>query len=83
MVVRGTIRAWGNSLAVRIPRIVSEELGIKENSSISMSVREGLLVIRPTKGHRKSLDKMLKQISANNLPATKEAFGQAVGRESS
>ena len=82
MVVKGTIRAWGNSLALRIPKTVSEELGIEEDATISMAVEDGLLVITPTKGHRKSLDKMLKRITAENLPDTKESFGRPVGRES-
>jgi len=81
VVVKGTIRTWGNSLAVRIPKIVSEDLGIEANTTISMLVDDGLLVITPVSGRKKRLQKMLNQITRENLPDTKEPFGPPVGRE--
>jgi antitoxin MazE len=81
VVIKGTIRTWGNSLAVRIPKVVSEDLGIEENTQINMAVDDGLLVITPVSGRKKRLQKMLKQITRENLPDSKEPFGQSLGRE--
>jgi antitoxin component of MazEF toxin-antitoxin module len=42
------IRQWGNSLALRIPRQVCEQFGIKVNMKVDMRVTEesGEIVIR-------------------------------------
>ena len=79
--VKGTIRTWGDSLAVRIPKIISEDLGIEENTVINTAVDDGLLVITPVSGRKKRLQKMLKQITRENLPDSREPFGRSVGRE--
>lgn len=81
MAVRATIRTWGNSLALRIPKVVSRDLGIEKNSTIEMSVDDGLLVIAPVSGRKKRLQAMLKKITPENLPDRKEPFGRSVGRE--
>lgn len=81
MVIKGTIRTWGNSLAVRIPKIVSEDLGIEDNTLINMVVDDGLLVIKPVSGRKKRLQRMLKLITSENLPDSRSPFGQSVGRE--
>ena len=42
-----TVNRWGNSLSLRIPRIIVQDLGIKENSVVEMSVVNGKLVVIP------------------------------------
>ncbi len=81
MALKGTARKWGNSLAVRIPKTVCEDLGIVENAAISMLIDDGSLVITPVSGRNKRLQKALKRISRENLPDEKEPFGKSVGRE--
>ncbi len=81
MILKGTARKWGNSLAVRIPKTVSEDLGIEENAAISMLIDDGSLVITPVSGRKKRLQKALDRITHENLPDEKEPFGQSVGRE--
>ena len=79
--MRTTVQTWGNSLAVRIPRTVSEDLGIEKNTSINLMVDDGLLVITPISGRKARLKKMLMQITPDNLPDEKEPFGRPAGRE--
>jgi len=81
LILKGTARKWGNSLAVRIPKIVSEDLGIEENAAISMLIDDGSLVITPVSGRKKRLQKALNRITHENLPDEKEPFGKSVGRE--
>jgi antitoxin MazE len=79
--MKSTVQTWGNSLAVRIPKALSEDLGIKEDSSVNLSVEDGLLVITPNSGRRARLRKMLAMITPENMPDEKEPFGKRVGRE--
>lgn len=75
------MQTWGNSLALRIPKAVSEDLGFKKNSTVELKVDGGLLVVVPRSGRRARLQKLLAQITPENLHDKKEWFGQPVGRE--
>jgi len=79
--MKTTVQTWGNSLALRIPKVISEDLGIGKNSVIKMTVDDGILVITPVSGRKARLQKMLEKITPDNLPAEKEPFGPSVGRE--
>lgn len=39
------IQKWGNSLALRIPKIFADGIGLKENSSVKVSLDNGKIVI--------------------------------------
>lgn len=73
---------WGNSLAVRIPRHVAQELGLKPDDTIEASVREGRIVLaRAAKPRRRlTLDELLPKITKKNLHRA-AATGPARGRE--
>ena len=36
---------WGNSLALRVPKVVAQEIGAGDGKTAEMSVRDGKLVI--------------------------------------
>ena len=38
--MKTTVRKWGNSLAVRIPKAISEELSIDEKTEMEMVARD-------------------------------------------
>ena len=42
-----TVAKWGNSLAIRIPKHISDRIELKEGMSISIDVRENNIVITP------------------------------------
>jgi antitoxin MazE len=42
-----TIKRWGNSLAVRIPASLAEELHLREDQEVDMVVADGALVATP------------------------------------
>ena len=46
MGVRSHVARWGNSLAVRIPKPVAEQWGVREGSSVEMDPRDDQLVMR-------------------------------------
>lgn len=75
-----TIRKWGNSLGLRIPKNLAEDVQIKEGSSVQLSVRKGRLVVTPLKGKEYSLEELVADIKPSNLHEEQE-FGAHTGRE--
>jgi antitoxin MazE len=55
------IKRWGNSLALRIPKDVSQSLGLMEGSRVEVSLERGKLVIAPKKN---KLEQLLKELEA-------------------
>jgi antitoxin component of MazEF toxin-antitoxin module len=45
--MKTTAQKWGNSLAIRVPKRVAEEAGLREKDPVDIEVREGMLVVRP------------------------------------
>lgn len=60
---KGKISKWGNSLALRIPQSVAEELGVKENTTVYLTVENKNLYIRK----KLSLDEMLETVTPDNV----------------
>ena len=38
---------WGNSLAVRIPKALADEIGAREGKAAEITIEDGALVLRP------------------------------------
>ncbi|MGE0083420.1 MAG: AbrB/MazE/SpoVT family DNA-binding domain-containing protein [Desulfococcaceae bacterium] len=62
-----SIKKWGNSLAVRIPRTFTNEMKIKDGSRVSLESANGMLYLKPAKKY--SLDELIEKIDENNLHA--------------
>lgn len=54
-----TIRKWGNSQGVRLPKDVINRAGLKENDNVEISVINGIITIRKTKPKHLSLQERL------------------------
>lgn len=74
------VQRWGNSLALRIPKLLAEEAGLKDNSPVQLALRDKLLVIVPIRKPDISLDALLAQVTTNNLHSEVQT-GPAVGGE--
>ena len=44
-----TVAKWGNSLAIRIPKHISDRIELKEGMTISIDIDENNIVITPEK----------------------------------
>jgi antitoxin MazE len=73
------IQKWGNSLAIRIPKPFAIEVGLEQNSTVSVSVIDGKLVLEPVKPVY-TLVELLAQVTPENLHQEVET-GAAVGSE--
>ena len=74
------IKKWGNSLALRIPKLLAEQLGIKTDSEVEIAVEDGQMMIRPLPEPTLTLEELLAQITDENLHEEVET-GTAVGGE--
>lgn len=72
-----TIAKWGNSLGLRVPKPIAEQLGLREGSTVSLTIENGQLVVTPA---RRSLDDLLADITPENLHGEIDD-GIAVGQE--
>lgn len=57
---------WGNSLAVRIPKPVAEEAGLREGDPITIEAAEGRIQLRRRKQRAPTLRELVSQITSEN-----------------
>lgn len=72
-----TLQKWGNSVGLRVPKPLLEQLGLKEGSEVDLAVEGNRLVI---KKRRPTLAELLAQCRPENRPDPID-FGPPVGRE--
>lgn len=80
---RIVISRWGNSSAIRLPKSVMEELGLKDGETIEMTVEHGKAVLAPTKPGKITLDWIISEmqrLGPENEPETVD-WGPDVGTE--
>ena len=74
------VQKWGNSLGVRIPRGLAEEVGLGAGTEVSLTAKDGELVLRPTVPSRLRLSDLLAGVTTENIHAAVDT-GDAVGAE--
>ncbi len=47
--MQSTISKWGNSLALRLPRHITEEANLTDGSSVNVEVEDGAIRITPAR----------------------------------
>jgi antitoxin MazE len=78
--VKTRVRKWGNSLALRIPKSVATEVGLREGLAVDIAVIGGKLVVQPDTVESLRLDDLLRGVTAENLHHEWNA-GRAAGKE--
>jgi antitoxin MazE len=77
-----TVQKWGNSLGIRIPKSVAEQVGLENGTRVEFETKNGVLTIRPSHRRRRKykLSELLAKMKGPNPHG--EAFpGGPVGRE--
>lgn len=78
--MQARVQKWGNSLALRIPKLLADEVGLTENSAVELSLRDNELVIAPVVKTGFTLADLLAQVTDANLHREVDT-GPAVGGE--
>jgi len=74
------IKKWGNSLALRIPKLLALDANLKLNKLVDISFDKGSIIITPIDEKEYSLGKLLEGVSKNNLHGEFDT-GTPVGKE--
>lgn len=67
--MRGFIKKWGNSAAVRLPSVMMKALKLEFDSAVELKVENDTIVIEPLRSQEYILARLLTTINANNLHA--------------
>ena len=78
--MQSRVKKWGNSLAVRIPKPLAEEVGLEDDAPVELSLADGKLVVSPLAEPMFRLEELLAQVTEENLHREVDA-GPAVGVE--
>ena len=78
--MRTRVQKWGNSLAVRIPKVLAREVSLDKDAEVELRVESGRLVLRKITAPDYSLEELLAGITPKNLHDEAET-GSRTGRE--
>ncbi|GMO66494.1 MAG: AbrB/MazE/SpoVT family DNA-binding domain-containing protein [Treponemataceae bacterium] len=76
--MEAVIRKWGNSLGIRIPRLIARQLSLKDGSCVDIKDTGSEIIIQPRKKTR--LAGMLGKINSKNIHAEVET-AEPIGNE--
>jgi antitoxin MazE len=76
---RGQVAKWGNSLAVRIPKDVAEQVRLREGDAIVIEALDGHVELRPAE-RIPTLEELVAQITPENRHAETD-WGPDRGKE--
>jgi antitoxin MazE len=74
-----TLHRWGNSVGLRVPKPLLEQLGLTEGSQVDVKVEGDRLAIEPHRPKRLSLQDVLKGFAPDNHPSEID-WGPPVGK---
>jgi antitoxin MazE len=75
-----TLQKWGNSLAVRIPKTVANDVALGEGEAVDLRIMNGEIVIAPVRAKKYELEELVGRINGKNRHREVPA-GDRRGRE--
>ena len=67
MNISQTIKPWGNSVGIRLPKVVTEKAGVAVGQELAISLKNGSIVLTPVKDTKQTLEQLLDDITPANL----------------
>jgi antitoxin MazE len=80
--MRSQVQKWGNNLALRLPRRVTADLGLRERSAVELTLKDGAVEVRPIDTKASRLEKLLAGVSEQKLHGEWETDGLGCVRQS-
>lgn len=77
--MRTKLSKWGNSLAVRLPKDIAEEMHLTEGAQVEIKVEAGALTLRPAQP-RYRLEDLLRGVTPRAMRKA-WSWGEDRGRE--
>jgi antitoxin MazE len=75
-----TVQKWGNSLAVRIPANLANQMKLQDGSEVEVLAEDGAIMVVPVTRRKFDLDELLKNCKPSQLHGETD-WGGDVGRE--
>jgi antitoxin MazE len=81
-----TVTKWGNSLAIRLPKVLANEINLTEHKKVELILQNDQIIIKPVQGSkmgrpkRKTLDELLKDATPEDF-YPEINFGKPIGNE--
>ncbi|WP_422449191.1 AbrB/MazE/SpoVT family DNA-binding domain-containing protein [Thermoanaerobacterium sp. DL9XJH110] len=75
--MQSRIKKWGNSLSIRIPKVLAQKVGLTEGTPVELQLKDSAIIIRKK---RYSLEKLMSQVTPQNIHGEIDT-GRPVGRE--
>ncbi len=63
--MNATISPWGNSLGLRIPKVIAQTLHLSASDTVFFTIKDNSLIIK--KKEKKSLDELLQKVTPKNI----------------
>ncbi len=64
--MNSAIRKWGNSIAVRLPKVVAEEVSLRSGSPVTIEARDGRVLVTPVRKPAYRLASLVRGITKTN-----------------
>jgi len=77
--MRAKAQKWGNSLAVRIPKAIADQAGVREDDELDIDVYAGAIRLTPRRPEP-SLAELMDRVTTENLHGGVD-FGRPMGGE--
>lgn len=74
------VKKWGNSIGIRLPKTVAQEVEINEGSAVAIEAKDGNIIITPVHRRRYRLQDLVRGITPKNRHAAIDT-GEPRGKE--
>ena len=74
------VQKWGNSLALRIPRVFAIDTHLQSGTVVNLTTIDGKLIVKPVDERKHTLESLLKGVSKDNIHSEIDT-GHSVGLE--
>jgi len=78
--MRGTVRKWGNSAAIRLPTSILEAVRLQIDQPVDVRQEDGRIIIQPLRHESLSLESLTSAITDENRHGEVD-FGPSAGGE--
>lgn len=79
--MRSSIGKWGNSLALRLPRHVADQVGLTEGTNVDLEISDGVLKVTPARRTFKLSELLSGEPKRDQTSSTEVDWGKPTGDE--
>jgi len=74
------IKRWGNSLGIRLPKVLAEHFNINNGSHLELRIEKDHIKILPVSNQKYTLKELMTKVSKKNIHSEIDT-GNVVGKE--